>query len=34
LTTRHREGNMQAVEARTERVYYRDLREWLALVEG
>jgi UbiD family decarboxylase len=25
---------MQAVEARTERVYYRDLREWLALVEG
>ena len=25
---------MQAVEARTTQVYYRDLREWLALVEG
>src|SRR5689334_13101958 len=25
---------MQAVEARTGRVQYRDLREWLALVEG
>ena len=25
---------MQAVKPRTERVRYRDLREWLALVEG